>query len=82
MSTHPQQKGRVEWKHRNLFEMSRALMFQAHLPCSFWGECIITSTDLINHIPTTVLGYISPYEKMFNKVPSYDHIRVLGVLLT
>lgn len=55
-------------------------MFQARLPASFWDDNILTSTYLINHILTTVLGYISPYETLFDKQQSYDHLRVFGCL--
>lgn len=43
--------------------MTRALMFRAGFPISFWGECLMTSTYITNRIPTSVLGFISPFEK-------------------
>lgn len=44
-------------KHRNLLEMIRALLFQSHLPSHLWGECLLTSTYIIDRIHTSVLGY-------------------------
>lgn len=34
-----QQNGRAERKHRNVFEIARALRFQTGLPLSFLGDC-------------------------------------------
>lgn len=44
----PQQNRDVERKHRHLLEIARALRFEANLPIKLWGECIMTSTYIIN----------------------------------
>ncbi|KAI3713164.1 hypothetical protein L1987_71737 [Smallanthus sonchifolius] len=76
----PQQNGVVERKHKHLLETARALMFQSKLPITFWGECVLTATHLIDIFPTRVLKGKSPSKMLFDKAPSYTHLCTFGCL--
>ncbi|CAL2268146.1 unnamed protein product [Prunus armeniaca] len=43
-------------------------------------ECVLTTTYLINRLPTALLSKQSPYEKLYHKPPSYTHLRIFGCL--
>lgn len=75
-----QQNRVTERKHRHLLKVARALRFQGHIPIMFWGDCILTTTYIINRLPSKFLHDISPNEKFHKIAPSLSHMRTLRCL--
>ena len=76
----PEQNGVAERKHQHLLNITRALLFQANLPPSFWCYALPHAAYLINCIPTPYLHNISPYEKLHKHPCNISHLRVFGCL--
>jgi len=60
--------------------MPRALRFQASLPLHFWGYCVLAAAHIIIRIPSPVINQTTPFEMLFHKQPSYQHLKVFGCL--
>lgn len=58
----PQQNGIVERKNHGLLENTPALMLQMHVPKRFWSQGVMTTSYLINRLPSRVLNFKSPME--------------------
>jgi histone deacetylase 1/2 len=73
-----QQNGSAERKHRHIVEVGLALLANASMPLKFWDEAFLTATFLINLLPTKVLNFSTPTEKLINVIPNYDSLRIFG----
>lgn len=45
----------AERKNRHLLEVARALLFNMHVPISFWSDSVLTAFSLINRMPFPLL---------------------------
>ena len=67
----PQQNGVVERKNRHLVETARTLLLHCNVPFRFWGDAVLTTCYLINHMPSSVLHDQIPYSLLFPDQPLY-----------
>jgi hypothetical protein len=59
-----QQNGPAERKHRHIVEVGLALLAHASMPLKFWDEAFLTTTFLINMLPSKVIDFATPVEKL------------------
>lgn len=76
----PQQNGVMEHKHRHLLQVACAILFQYCLPKCIWGDAILTTTYIINYLPTSLLIWQSPYKALFQRLPNYQFLKSFGSL--
>ncbi|GJX60330.1 ribonuclease H-like domain-containing protein [Tanacetum coccineum] len=74
-----QQNGKLERMLRTLNNITCTLLFQAHIPPSYWVEAL-NNRHLLNILPFTAINNEIPFTKLHNKPPTYDHLRVFGCL--
>jgi hypothetical protein len=73
-----QQNGSAERKHRHIVEVGLALLANAAMPLKFWDEAFLTATYLINLLPSKVINYDTPFQRLFKETPDYSALRVFG----
>lgn len=73
-----EQNGSAERKHRHIIETDMTLFAHASLPLHFWDDAFSTTVFLINSMPTPILQNRSPFEKLYQKIPDYNFLKVFG----
>jgi histone deacetylase 1/2 len=74
------QNGKAERKIRSINNIIRTLLIHASLPPSVWHHALETATYLSNILPSKLINFQSPLYMLYNKYPSYSHLRVFGCL--
>ena len=74
----PAQNGVSERKHRHIVETGLTLLYQSHLPLNYWSYAFSATTYLINRMPSSVLGFTSPWERVYSKPPSLHALKAFG----
>jgi hypothetical protein len=52
-------------------EVGLSLLAHACMPLKFWDENFSTAAYLINRLPSHVIEFDSPFEKLFHTKPDY-----------
>lgn len=65
---------------RNITNMVRSLLFQAHFPPLYWVEALHTATHILNLLPTSRRPHLTPYEALYQSKPDYSHLHISGCL--
>jgi histone deacetylase 1/2 len=73
-----QQNGDAERKHRHIVEVGLSLLAHASMPLKYWDEAFIAAVHLINRIPSRVIQFSTPLERLFNEKPDYASMRTFG----
>ncbi|GJU08395.1 ribonuclease H-like domain-containing protein [Tanacetum coccineum] len=75
-----QQNSKSKHMLRTINNLIRTLLFQAHLPPSYWVEALNMAAHLLNILPSTAINNEIPFTKLYNQTPTYEHLRVFGCL--
>jgi len=73
-----QQNGAAERKHRHIVDVGLALLANASMPLKYWDQAFLTATYLINILPSKVIDYQTPVERLLKEKPNYNSLRVFG----
>ncbi|KXZ45263.1 hypothetical protein GPECTOR_56g359 [Gonium pectorale] len=73
----PEQNGVAERLNRTLLDKARALLMEANLPLSFWGDAFIMASHLRNRSPVHKRDR-TPWELFTGQVPDVSGFRVFG----
>ena len=75
----PEQNGVFEQLNRVLITIARAMLLDARLPLTFWGDAVTIASYFRNRTPIG-LGGITPEEAYSGKKPYVGHLYTYGCL--
>ena len=64
-------------RKNHLLEVTRTLLMERHVPTIFWGNVVLTAAYLINCMPSKVLNYDTPIQKLLKHFPNCPLINSL-----
>ena len=70
-----QQNGSAERKHQHIVEVGLALLANASMPLKFWDEAFLTATYIIILLPSKVINFDTPVQRLLKETPNYDSLR-------
>jgi hypothetical protein len=73
-----QQNSSAERKHRHIVEVGLALLAHASMPLKFWDEASLTATFLVNFLPSKVICFDTPTERLLSTNQNYDALCIFG----
>lgn len=74
-----QQNGKSERMIHTINNAMRCLLFQAHLPSSFWVDDLHTVVHILNLLPSKAIQNRVPFSVLFKKPISYSHLKSFPV---
>lgn len=72
--------GIAERRHRHIVETGLSLLSHASIPKSFWTYAFAAAVYLINRMPTSVLDFNNPFQKLHGHPPNFEKLKIFGCL--
>ena len=66
-----------ERKNQHLLDIARSLLLACSAPL-FWPEALSTALHVINRLPSSQLDSHTPFFRLFQKHPLYNHLLPFG----
>ena len=73
-----EQNGAIERKHHHIVDMGLSMLYATSLPMNFWDEAFLTTSQIINVLPSSVIKGKTPHELLFHKKPDYTIFKSFG----
>ena len=74
----PSHNGRAERLNQTLIRLIRSMLVGASAPSKLWGEALTYAAEVYNRTPLRVIDKVSPYEKLFGKLPDTSKLHTFG----